>query len=641
MKKTFIGTILCLLLCVIPLPVVAALKTKTGDLDVTFYGSFKPETFFAKNVSLLNNNNEGNFIYFSRHTIDLNLDIKYGAETYGKQVAEFMFDVRDRGIWGSPTSIAITTDAETKVVDAVGRLHKHSIPRHIFWMREAWLSFDMAEFLGLPFMNTHQCKVGIFPFSLGRGISLGDAYAVGPELVGFYSDSVVDQFAPGALVYGDILPGTLSYDLYGAILQNKTSSLGETEASIFGQEYGKLKTPQRGSGSVNFLLAARLNIDLFYHDRFGNLHIEPYSLYNHDPEQKVEFTGDASSRLGTVGFAAEYSNRRVEFGFDYALNLGQQRVKGWDRNQITEKNRNGQVVLVNSQVVDQNGNNIPFVIGSTAQSKIYNSEQNESQNGAVIDTVTGDVGYLTGPVILTNSDRRFRNPYTNKYEGWMFVMDGAVWAYKRDLKLAAMTGITTGDDNPNDETIDGVYSGFIPLQELYSGGRVRSAYLLGGAGRLSRPLSGPTSTQTTSPFARTVNGFTNLVFLGAAAHWVPQDSNKPYAINPNVIAYWQEKPSHKFDALANTELNCFASTYLGAEVNLFAHVMINKALKLFLIGSAFFPGTHYRDIKGKPLNAAQKALLDQLDRTGFSADKIPNIGDDTSYTVNAGLEFKF
>ena len=112
MKKTFV---VALLMCVVSSTSFAALKTKSGDFDVTFSGSFKPETSYGKNLALLNNNNKGNFIYFSRHTIDLKLDIKYGAETYGKSVAEFMFDVRDKGLWGSPTSIASTTDAETKV----------------------------------------------------------------------------------------------------------------------------------------------------------------------------------------------------------------------------------------------------------------------------------------------------------------------------------------------------------------------------------------------------------------------------------------------------------------------------------------------------------------------------------------------
>lgn len=642
MKKIFVSTLFIFMsLLGISFSSFAASKTKNGDFELIFSGVFKPESFFGKNITLLNNNNRGNFIYFSRHTLDLALDILYGKETYGKTVAECMFDVRDRGIWGSPTSIAATTDAETKVVDSVGRSHRHFIPRHIFWMREAWILCELAEFLGLSFRNGHTFKVGLFPFSLGRGIALGDAYAVGPELVGFYSDGVVDQFAPGALLHGDILSDMLSYDLYAAIFQNKTSTLSDTEAAILGQEFGRLKTPQRGSGNVNFLIATRLTIDLLQHSRFGDLHIEPYALYNHDPEQHVEFNADASSRLGTVGLATEYKHKRVELGFDYALNLGQQRVKGWDRNQVEERNRNGQVVLVNSQVVDQNGNNIPFVSGSVAQGIIYNSFQSEAQNDAVIGTVTGDVGYLTGPVTLQNSNRRFRNPFTNKYEGWMFVIDGAVWALNHDLKVAAMTGITTGDDNPNDETVDGVYSGFVPLQEIYSGGRVRSVYLLGGAGRLSRPLSAPTTIQTSSRFARTVNGFTNLVFLGSSAWWVPQDRKKPYSINPNVIAYWQEKPTHKFDAKTKQELNCLASTYLGTELNLFAHVMVLKDLKLFFVGAVFFPGTHYRDIKGKPLNSTQQALLDSLDVTGFSDDRIPNIGDDISYVANIGLEFKF
>ena len=69
--------------------------------------------------------------------------------------------------------------------------------------------------------------------------------------------------------------------------------------------------------------------------------------------------------------------------------------------------------------------------------------------------------------------------------------------------------------------------------------------------------------------------------------------------------------------------------------------MVLKDLKLFFVASVFFPGTHYRDIKGKPLNSTQQKLLDRLDRTGFSADRIPNLGDDIAYIANMGLEFKF
>lgn len=69
--------------------------------------------------------------------------------------------------------------------------------------------------------------------------------------------------------------------------------------------------------------------------------------------------------------------------------------------------------------------------------------------------------------------------------------------------------------------------------------------------------------------------------------------------------------------------------------------MILKDLKLYLEAALFLPGQHFRDIKGRPLNADQQELLDRLDRTGFDSTRIPNIGDDNAYTFNLGLEFKF
>jgi hypothetical protein len=635
----FIG--LCIITLTISSSIFPILQTTVGDFTVSFSGMFKPEMFYGKNVSLLNNNNEGNKIWFQRHTLDLNFGIDYGMSTYGSKVASFFTTIRDRGIWGNPESIAATTEAETKILDAIGRRHRHAIPRHIFWIRECWLEFKLQEVMGLSLLNSHHFKIGLFPFELGRGIALGDAYNVGPELLGFYSESYVDQYAPGALFHGTILKNRLEYDLYAAILQNRSTTLSETGAAILGQEYGRRATPQRGSGKINFLIAARLMWEAFDHPKYGHLHVEPYALYNRDPEQRIEFLGDATSQLGTLGLALEYLHPKFEIGFDYAFNLGQQRVKGWDRNQIVEQNLNGQVVLVNSHVVDQTNGSIPFVRGNQAQQIIDSSFQDESQNNQIIGNIDGNIGYLAGPVVLKNAANRFRNPYRNKYEGWMFVVDGGVWAYKRDLLLAATAFITTGDDNPNEETIDATYSAFIPLQEIYSGKRVKSAFLLGGAGKLVRPLSDPATNQTASRFAQNINGFVNLVGCGAAAHWKPSDWEKAFALNPNVLVYWQEKPIKKFDAFLNQELDCLASTYLGVELNIFTYYMVLKDLKLFLVASVFLPGNHYRDIRGKPLNAAQKALLDRLDRTGFDQDRVPNIGNDTAYTFNLGLEFKF
>src|SRR3990167_7366410 len=153
-----------------------------------------------------------------RHTLDMAFWVNYGYQTYGGPVLTSLFNIRNKGIWGNPQSIASTDEAETKIVDSVGRRHRHAIPRFIFWMREAWLDFALDQFLDLSFMNAHSFKLGLFSFQLGRGIALGDAYAVGPELLGYYNETAVDQYAPGALLHGVILEEKLSYDLYAAIL---------------------------------------------------------------------------------------------------------------------------------------------------------------------------------------------------------------------------------------------------------------------------------------------------------------------------------------------------------------------------------------------------------------------------------------
>jgi len=316
-----IGYLFGIVLLYSSLQITGSLSTTVNDFTYKFSGTFRPEMFYGKNISLLNNNNDVDKIWFSRHTLDLKFGVEYGNKTYEDTVVELFFAVRDKAIWGNPESIAATTEAETKLLDAVGRKHRHAIPRHIFWMREAWLWFDLSTILGIDFGNHHSFTLGAFSFELGRGIALGNAFAVGPELLGYYTETAVDQYAFGGKLSGEILRDMLSYDLYAAVLNNKSSTLSETGAKILGQEFGRLATPARGFGKINFVIAGRLIWHVFDSERFGKMIVEPYALFNHDPEQRVEFLGDATSKLGTVGFAGEYYGDKVEFGFDKVLLL--------------------------------------------------------------------------------------------------------------------------------------------------------------------------------------------------------------------------------------------------------------------------------------------------------------------------------
>jgi hypothetical protein len=627
----------------------AKITATFDDVTFNFSGVFKPETFYGKNVNWLNNDNDFDKMYFSRHALDLMFDLAYGAKTYDEDILKFLCQVRNKGVWGNPESIASTTFSEVNLLGAIKGAHKHGFPRHIFWIRQLWLQFDLARAASLPFKNKHTFTIGAFPFQLGRGIALGDAYAVGPEILGFWSDGAIDQYAFGAKFSGELLPKVLSYDLYTAILQNNSGSLTDTEKRILVQDFGGLENPERGFGKVNYIVAGRLNWTAFDNNWLGRLTLEPYGLYNNDPEQKIEFPADATSKLGTVGLASEFYGNRFEFGFDYAMNFGQQRVRGWDRNIVKENNRDGVVVLINDNATATYTNlsgatvteSAPYVVDkdgkpSEAQKIINTTFRNESQNGKGIGIVE-PFGYLqaftAGPVELKNSAGRFGNPYVNTYNGWMFVTDASyAFGKTKDLQIAVAAGVTSGDDNPNFETKDGSYNGFIGLQEVYSGKRVRSVFLLGGAGRLKRLLSTPESTEIQAPSrkAQAISGFTNLVFCGTSLRWVPKTWEKPFEIHPNVLALWQERQIGT------------ARTFLGVETGLFINWSLLKDLKLFWVSSMFFPGSHYKDRMGTPVfTQEEREFVDSNNPTGIKQDRIPGLGNNVAYTFNLGLIYTF
>ena len=172
-----------------------------GDVSVRLGGKLRMENFFAKNVGLLNNNNSDklrlDLVYYSQHTLDLNMDLLYGQNKFGYNAIEFYFNIRNKGRWGHPESLAPTSDATVKLQDVVTGRHRHFLGKHIFWIREIWFKFCLNSLTDIGLENKHHMTIGAFPFQLGRGIALGSAFAVSPGLLGFYSSNVIDQFAFG------------------------------------------------------------------------------------------------------------------------------------------------------------------------------------------------------------------------------------------------------------------------------------------------------------------------------------------------------------------------------------------------------------------------------------------------------------
>lgn len=618
---------------------------------------YKPESFFGKNINLLNNNVRADRIFFSRSTLDINFALEYGKQCYGHEALEFYMTLRSKALWGNAQGTIGTNTEEVKIVNSLTGPHNHTLGRQFPWIREVWVRFNIGDALGLSFKNEHTFTLGSFPFQLGRGISLGSAYAVNQGVLGFFSDNTIDQYAYGYDFSGEFIQDVLAYDLYGAILQDNMDSFRATTAKIYAQEKGRRDNPERGPGHVDYVIAARLKwvpVDN------GDIKIayEPYLLFNNNPELRVEFLGDASAKLGTCGCAAEFGFGNFEWGFDGAFNFGSQHVRGWDRNRVQLQNSNagaveaadvtqGALFEVNSRVSNEDPltntktTKAIFVPNSTNQKAIDAVDNTQAQNGLPIPGTTPQ---------LYNDLNRFRNEYRNKFDGWMFVMDAAyTFESCGDLKLAVETGIASGDedpnkdlDRPNDSRVDGNYKGFIGLQEIYTGNRVKSVFLLGGAGRLPRPLSTPRPGVTNDTVPSQTSSFNNIAYVGTGLDWKPCCAGRYFQVKPNVLAYWQQHRTKAFDRVtAQSFENKYARAYLGAEVNCFVDIQLFKDFSMFAVGSVFKPGSHYKDIKGKPLNAEQQRILDRADKTGYDLDLLPLISDDLAWTINLGMEARF
>ena len=144
-----------------------------------------------------------------------------------------------------------------------------------------------------------------------------------------------------------------------------------------------------------------------------------------------------------------------------------------------------------------------------------------------------------------------------------------------------------------------------------------------------------------------ISGFTNLDFLardsrGSQVHVVIN----AFCIESKSFCLLGTSPGKKFDACTGKELPTKqASKFLGIEFNTFLSYYPFASLKCFAIGSVFFPGKFFKDIKGKPFDGEEKKALEAWQKINASLEILililPNIGDDIGYTINLGLEFAF
>src|SRR3990172_12483829 len=208
------------------------IEGKYDDLKLTFDGKLKEEVSIARNIHLLNDDNDMYKIWYLQHTLDLNMNTSHGEQRYGHESVHAKVNIRNKARWGSPISVATTTKTGVKISDFVTSGHQHFVGKLILWIRELWIKVSLNAIFNIESDSKHYITLGAFPFELGRGIALGDAFAVNPGLLGFYTDDVVDQYAFGGKISGDFVVDHLTYDIYGSINSTKTDSFKNTTEKI-------------------------------------------------------------------------------------------------------------------------------------------------------------------------------------------------------------------------------------------------------------------------------------------------------------------------------------------------------------------------------------------------------------------------
>lgn len=614
---------------------------KNDDVKMTFGGVLKEEFALAKNATLLNKIIPDQSNYF-RQTFDLTANVVYGEEKYDHKAAEVFVNLRSRALFGSSGKANPTTTETIKIegVDDVTGRHAHLATQPLVWLREGWLSTSLNALFGDTDGPFQFLKIGLFPFELGRGISLGSG-DTRKDYLGLYSGYENDIQASGILISGDVVPDMFKYDLYYAKLEEKSDSFSETMKVIKMNQPALRLNPFRGIWKDNDLFAVRFKYTPLEESKLGNLTLEPYVLYNIASDRTIEVEGDAKSKLGTAGFAFEYKSPCTcfELGAETAFNFGEEDVYQIDRNVIKlERSSSGDVFVQYSHIVTDQNNTRATVTDDIRQAV---RGLNSVQNGYGFITDNGVQLYNSSAEFDPRHSRfrnRFRPAYTNFYRGVMFVTDAAYTIKPADLRVAATYGYASGDRDPHAVEQNKSYKGFIGLLESYSGKRVPSVFLL-SARKLKRPLSLDVDTEAIP----TDESFTDLHYVGSGLTWFPwKHKESKFFLQTNVLGYFKAHQSPSYDAATRQVLrDKKASRFLGVEWNIRSQVEGFKNLTFFMDFAVFFPGTYYKDVQGLPLRGDVVRELNLSNEDLLSRAPNYRLAHDIAFYLNTGMTYRF
>lgn len=596
---------------------------QASEQSFEWNGKLVKEVFADHGMNYLNNANPLDRSFRLRTTADAVFLAAYGNNKKNpfvdaKMALRLRYDV------GSPALVK-TAAGSTTIAGTTQATSPASIQKTIFWLRELFLRVSLDQQLE---GSKHFVKFGSFPYELGRGISLGSAY----NSNGFLNLNPrfsIDQFAPGGLLYTDIVPGTLHGELYYAILNNPNSSLSENSEKIRTNQIRTFESDVRGLNTQAWITSGALKWKAI---NLGSLklNVDPYAYMYISPDQKLEFPADSNSQLYAIGTALEFKQGKFEWGLETAFQGGHTNVKAWDRNYTNLVNDNGVATIVYTKVY-QGNTTTPAIVDNTNKDYVTASEKSYTQNGQEI----GGSG-------LWNAVDRFRPEQKIFYHGYFFVTDMSYELIEKQLRLCFDTGFVSGQlDDYEDvnsmnqsQLMNQQFNGFVPIQSVYSGKRIQHLVMLNtGVPRFVVQYPQLTTKELNVQSrvmgdATLTDKFTNLAYTGIAFEYTPKKfADQKALIKPAAFYYWMvDAPTllptgttvSTLDAATFTP----ASHALGAAVSITFEATIKECLNMGGYFGWMIPGKQYKEFAGLQLKGGK-------------------LGSDVAYVLNLAMTYKF
>lgn len=319
------------------------------DVDLLLGGRVRQEGFlFGRALTLRDDYND--VLGFSRSKVNLDFRTQYGRRTYGVPAAQMHARLTAFTVWDDENRYTPVLENDV-YYNASNHLTKASIGKHdhrgvmpLFYLDEGWVSVNFDTFSESLHTDTH-LQVGSFPFIVGRGVSLGDYPFTGVEFLGWQRDGDIGNatFRPmGILLHHSFdEQGNSAVELYYSKDKKRSHGPDWTKEEIRANRLDVVGSEdprdiQRGTGNDRDIVAARA----YWRGSLGSdkkhqVYLEPYTVFVNAPELKVEFDGDASARLLTVGGMAEWSCGNWTVNAEVAGQVGHHQMHAIDRNHLT------------------------------------------------------------------------------------------------------------------------------------------------------------------------------------------------------------------------------------------------------------------------------------------------------------------